>query len=142
MVFIVSSCSRLDAVVIYFFRSTSLRCATLISYQFVQICPIDGNRLGLFIVVCSFFTVRALTSFSGHVKKKKKRVLSVKMMIELLLMLFFNVCLSQSGDFSDITNWPTPGELAKEVRRAFDVRMNKVLLRSLNSLEAFLVFAH
>lgn len=29
----------------------------------------------------------------------------------------------QSGDFSDITNWPTPGELAKEVRheRTFDV---------------------
>lgn len=28
------------------------------------------------------------------------------------IMLFL---FSQSSDFSDITNWPTPGELAKEV---------------------------
>lgn len=33
---------------------------------------------------------------------------------DFFLVLFQRL---QSGDFSDITNWPTPGELAKEVRQ-------------------------
>ncbi len=48
---------------------------------------------------------------------------------DVTLFLSFFLSRVQSSDFSDITNWPTPGEIAnKEVRKTLHFNINLAVL--------------